>query len=151
MFDPINFKTLKEVLLEGSIPEPNSGCLLWFKAMSGGRGMIRMGDHIEHVSRLAYELWVGIIPEEVIVYHKCENFACLEPTHLGIRTQRWNVLQHKNNNQGNVCVNGHSRTVYGYTNPRGFISCTLCRKHSAKRYRNKKKFNQLKELEGKNV
>ena len=32
--------------------------------------------------RLAYRVWVGEIPQDFVVHHKCENRQCINPSHL---------------------------------------------------------------------
>ena len=41
--------------------------------------------------RLAYETWVGPIPDGHVVRHKCDNPPCINPDHLETGTQADNV------------------------------------------------------------
>ena len=39
------------------------------------------GKHLK-ASRAAYELWVGAIPDGMIIRHTCDNPPCINPAHL---------------------------------------------------------------------
>ena len=43
------------------------------------------------VHRLAYSLWVGNIPEGMLVLHNCDNRPCFRPDHLRLGTQAENA------------------------------------------------------------
>lgn len=51
---------------------------------------VRYGTH-----RLAYETWVGAVPEGHVVRHKCDNPPCINPDHLETGTQADNVQDAK--------------------------------------------------------
>lgn len=53
-------------------------------------GNIRFNKKWIQIHRLAYETWVGPIPEGLIVRHKCDNPPCMNPDHLEIGTHRDN-------------------------------------------------------------
>lgn len=69
-----------------SIPEPNSGCLLWEGCFnSKGYGSIKLGARstpIYFTHRIAYEATYGPVPEGHYVLHKCDVAACVNPLHL---------------------------------------------------------------------
>lgn len=65
--------------------EPNSGCWLWDAAIfPTGYGMFRTsptkGSARAH--RVAYELFVGPIPDGLCLDHRCRVRSCVNPDHL---------------------------------------------------------------------
>lgn len=73
------------------IPEPNSGCFIWERALTGtGYGQFRAGSMRDGTrrnvtaSRYACELAYGPIPEGLQALHKCDNKLCVNPDHLYI-------------------------------------------------------------------
>lgn len=75
----------KEAFLANVQPEPNSGCWLWdaaWKARGYGycnRKSIGLGTAAH---RISYSLFVGDIPEDMHVLHKCDITCCVNPDHL---------------------------------------------------------------------
>ena len=43
--------------------------------------------------RIAYEVWVGEIPEGMEIHHKCANSLCVKPDHLQLATKAENSLE----------------------------------------------------------
>lgn len=71
-----------------SIPEPNSGCLLWLgNIVTFGHGILRtpQGDALAH--RLSWEFAFGPIPDGLCCLHKCDVPACINPAHLFLGTK----------------------------------------------------------------
>lgn len=79
-------------LEDKSIPEPNSGCVIWLGAVkAGGYGTMWDGSATQMVHRLSYRLHKGPIPEEMEVCHWCDIACCINPAHLWLGTQLDNI------------------------------------------------------------
>lgn len=77
-------KTLKERLEEKFYVTP--GCWIWTGACgSGSSGKRPSMQHLgkwANPARTSYELYVGPIPEGMLIRHKCDNPLCVNPDHL---------------------------------------------------------------------
>ena len=79
-----------------SIPEPNSGCLLWCGPVNSsktGKGYGNMS--VEGVTRFVHQLaWItakGAIPKGLKVLHRCDVRTCINIDHLFLGTQKQNI------------------------------------------------------------
>ncbi len=66
-----------------SMPEPNSGCVIWLGSVDRkGYGQIRLDYRLVYAHRLAWELKNGPIPLGALMLHRCDNPGCINPHHL---------------------------------------------------------------------
>lgn len=95
-------KTLKEKLSEakfkcrfyGNIARDASGCWIWKGAKdSNGYGHINFGRRLRHqrTHRISYLMHVGS-PGRLLVLHKCDVRACVNPDHLYLGDHRDNTI-----------------------------------------------------------
>lgn len=66
-------------------------CWPWTGSLQNwGYGKIKIGHRI-YAHRIAYETWVGEIPDGMLIRHTCDNPACCNPHHLLLGTTQDNV------------------------------------------------------------
>src|ERR1035437_2346838 len=113
-----------------------SGCWEW----TAGRNAKNYGKFTTHgrevqPHRLAYEHWVAVIPDGLVLDHLCRNPPCVNPDHLEIITHRINILRGigpcANNARKTHCAKGHeydeSNTIHRRTGGR---ACKACKQES---------------------
>lgn len=98
---PFNFP--KKILIEGeeyllksrlaNYEENEKGCWNWTGTLSKGYGVMKVHSRSTRVHRLMYEVFVGPIPEGLVIDHLCKNKQCVNPEHLEAVTSRENTLR----------------------------------------------------------
>lgn len=89
--------TKKRLILKRTI---ENECWIWNGIKNNkGYGFIAWGQGSTNrkwvVSRIAYTIWKGEIPDGFFVCHKCDNPRCFNPDHLFIGTQKDNASDAK--------------------------------------------------------
>lgn len=83
--------TLIERLDFYSMPEPNSGCLLWLASVDDdGYGELRWKGKMRRVNRLTWQAQRGPIPHGLCVCHTCDVPSCRNIDHFFLGTNEEN-------------------------------------------------------------
>lgn len=148
--------TLSDRLM-AKVDRTDGGCWLWTARLDrDGYGIIQAHGNARFAHRIAYELFVGEIPDGLQVDHVCHRAdecaggkgclhrRCVNPEHLEAITPRANVLRSHNVTARNAaaieCIHGHpfdEANTYVYpSGPReGERKCRSCARDEARRRR----------------
>src|ERR1700676_2807870 len=98
-----------------------------------GYGRIRRNaGRLEFVQRVAYEIFVGIIPDGFTIDHLCRQRNCVNPSHLEAVPHKENVLRGFGpmalNARKTHCKRGHALIPENLCDRSDRRECKLCRK-----------------------
>lgn len=103
-----------------TIPEPNSGCLLWLGPYNdNGYGLARAGAAGKTMGAHRY-VWIGTfgdVPDGLEVAHKCDVRCCVNPAHLFLATHAENMRDMVE--KGRTVWSARRRQTHFATRPRG--------------------------------
>lgn len=134
------FKPMLVRLAEKSIPEPNSGCLIWLGASNGcGYGTLTLGrSKRAYAHRVSFEMENGPIPVGMQIDHLCRNTFCINPAHLEIVTNQENTKRGRVSAlrpARTVCGRGHYLADHSYVDSSGRTQCRACLAIRQSKYR----------------
>lgn len=75
------------------VKKNKNGCWDWQGYMRSRYGGFWMDGDNKYAHRAAYKLFIGPIPEDGYVHHKCSNKLCVNPEHLQCTTWEQNMAE----------------------------------------------------------
>lgn len=123
----------------GRIDPQESGCWNWDAPTNTGYGSFRYKGKSSTAHRASYLIFIGQIPENHDVHHKCENRICVYPGHLELLTQNIHGSIHSPNTGKTHCKRGHPLSGENVSlKPKG-RTCVTCYKMKQKEWRERNK------------
>lgn len=84
--------TLAEKVEAYSVQVPISGCWIWARSLGPtGYGQLFNGRQMEGAHRCSWKAFVGAIPDDLDVLHRCDVRCCVNPHHLYLGTHQQNM------------------------------------------------------------
>lgn len=117
-----------------------SGCIEWTGSRDKlGYGHMAFNGRPALVHRVNYELFVGPIPDGLVLDHLCRNPPCVNPEHLEAVTQGENINRGKShvalNRFKTHCPHGHPYSGDNLISRRvGSRACRTCKHATDSRY-----------------
>lgn len=137
-----------QTIQNNTIPEPNTGCLLWmgsvnnkgYGTMGGGHTRIRRG----YVHRIHWILIKGAIPAGMHLLHSCDTPRCCALEHLRIGTAKENAQDSLARGRNfwaakTRCPRGHALDKVYKSETRYFRYCGTCDNLRGRRKRAEKR------------
>lgn len=123
-----------------------SGCWVWTEYTNeDGYGRIRDNGKMRYAHVISYNLYVGQVPDNLELDHKCRVRNCVNWEHLEPVTHKENMRRGVYGDSKISCIKGHlflpENTYYGRNNNR---MCKICTINRANERRERIKFFGIK-------
>ncbi len=138
--------SLQDRLMMNIVVSPETACWLWTGCgdkKGYGRTSVRDKPGLAH--RISYEVFVGVIPENLEIDHLCSNRRCINPNHLEPVSRQENIRRSEAgsfNRKKTHCPKGHPYSTDNLrTQKIGLYTgrfCRACRKETVRRYDRKR-------------
>lgn len=123
--------------------DKKTGCWVWSgKRIKGKYGAVKSNGTAHVAHRLSYEMFVGPIPEGMLVCHHCDNPPCINPDHLFVGSHSDNMKdcfakgrQSRRCIPWDKCKNGHEMTEENVYLSKTGRQCKKCKREYNKDYR----------------
>jgi hypothetical protein len=93
MSSRFNDEDIIKKLKHYSVKDRKTRCRIWTGASSDGYGGVRYKGKRRRVHRVAYEVYVGPIPDGTVIHHICGNRKCIYVGHLQAVTPQDNAAE----------------------------------------------------------
>ena len=80
---------------------PENQCWIWQVSKNKGYGIFRYNHKLYYAHRFSFEYFIGEIPENFLICHRCDVPACVNPAHLFIGTHLDNATDKYNKGRDN--------------------------------------------------
>lgn len=125
-----------------------TGCWEWTgKTNERGYGYIQIGRQSRRAHRVAYEAFLGEVPDGLVLDHLCRVRNCMNPAHLEPVSHAENVRRGEAPSRRSWKLNPRSHCPQGhpydeanaYIRPNGRRMCRACAQARKRRYRQEKR------------
>ncbi len=114
----------------------DTGCWEWIRSKRGGYGLVYIGCKSIQAHVYIYEIETGLmIPYGAVLHHICRNRCCVNPKHMEVRTQRYNILDGAGV-AAKRAAQTHCRYGHEFTQDNTYVTskgCRVCRQCNRER------------------